>query len=58
MNALKALLWCVLTLAVAVNVSTSFVFDGVQQVLLSVGTGTVVLACVAALLLLRARRRP
>ncbi|MER7989365.1 hypothetical protein ABTY53_27805 [Streptomyces noursei] len=58
MNARKALLRCVLTLAVAANVLTGFALDGVQQVLLRVGTGTVVVACAAALFLLRARRRP
>ncbi|MFE3649684.1 MULTISPECIES: hypothetical protein [unclassified Streptomyces] len=58
MNALKALLGCALVLAVVVNVATSFAFDGVQQVVISVGTGSVAIASAAALFLMRERRRP
>ncbi|MFF2805692.1 hypothetical protein ACFVT2_00670 [Streptomyces sp. NPDC058000] len=58
MNALKALVWCALAVALVVNVATSFAFDGVQQVLISVGTGSVVIASAAALFLMRRRRRP
>ncbi|WP_329573116.1 hypothetical protein [Streptomyces sp. NBC_01361] len=52
---MKALLWLVLITALAVNVSTSFAFDGVPQVLISVGTGLAALACGATLFMLRRR---
>lgn len=52
---MKALLWLVLAAALAVNVSTSFAFDGVQQVLISVGTGVVALGAGVTLFLTRRR---
>ncbi|AJC57023.1 MULTISPECIES: hypothetical protein [Streptomyces] len=58
MNALKAALWCVLALAAVVNAFTSLAFDGAQQVVLSVGTGTAVIASAVVLFLMRERRRP
>ncbi|MFI6087512.1 hypothetical protein [Streptomyces sp. NPDC051218] len=54
---MKPLLWLVLALALVTNVSTSFAFDGVQQVLISVGTGVVTLGSAAALFLLREKRQ-
>ncbi|WP_326619460.1 hypothetical protein OG863_19215 [Streptomyces decoyicus] len=53
---MKALLWCVLCIAVVVNVSTSFAFDGVQQVLISVASGVVVIGSGAGLFLTRTKR--
>ncbi|MGP8300252.1 hypothetical protein ACTPOK_20445 [Streptomyces inhibens] len=53
---MKALLWFVLTVAVVVNVSTSFAFDGVQQVLISVTSGVVVIASAVGLFLMRGKR--
>ncbi|MGW9170493.1 hypothetical protein [Streptomyces decoyicus] len=53
---MKALLWFVLCVAVAVNVSTSFAFDGVQQVLISVASGAVVIGSGVGLFLKRTRR--
>ncbi|MEK2476228.1 hypothetical protein [Streptomyces noursei] len=58
MNALKAALWCVLALAAVVNAFTGLAFDGAQQVVLSVGTGTAVIASAVVLFLMRERRRP
>ncbi|MEU6823773.1 hypothetical protein ABZ921_24330 [Streptomyces atriruber] len=52
---MKALLWLVLAAALVVNVSTSFAFDGVQQVLISVGTGVTALGTGVALYLTRSR---
>ncbi|WP_432177914.1 hypothetical protein [Streptomyces sp. NBC_00063] len=52
---MKALLWLVLIAALAVNVSTSIVFDGVEQVLISVGTGLAALATGVTLFMLRRR---
>ncbi|MCL7495618.1 MULTISPECIES: hypothetical protein [Streptomyces] len=53
---MKALLWCVLCIAVVVNVSTSFAFDGVQQVLISVASGVVVIGSGVGLFLKRTKR--
>ncbi|WP_336047749.1 hypothetical protein [Streptomyces sp. CA2R101] len=53
---MKALLWCVLCLALLVNVSTSFAFDGVQQVLISVGTGVAAIGSGVGLFLMRTKR--
>ncbi|MFE1177388.1 hypothetical protein [Streptomyces sp. NPDC058773] len=53
---MKALLWFVLLVAVTVNVSTSFAFDGVQQVLISVGSGVVVIGSGVGLFLMRGKR--
>ncbi|MEV0323508.1 hypothetical protein ACIBKX_06845 [Streptomyces sp. NPDC050658] len=52
---MKALLWLVLAVALVVNVSTSFAFDGVQQVLISVGTGVATIGSGVALFLMRER---
>ncbi|MEV5982762.1 hypothetical protein [Streptomyces sp. NPDC052114] len=52
---MKALLWSVLVVALAVNVSTSFAFDGVQQALISVVTGVVTLGAGVTLFLTRRR---
>ncbi|MEV3857882.1 hypothetical protein AB0J38_26585 [Streptomyces sp. NPDC050095] len=52
---MKALLWLVLAAAIIVNVSTSFAFDGVQQVLISVGTGVTAIAIGAFLFATRRR---
>ncbi|ATL28176.1 hypothetical protein [Streptomyces formicae] len=52
---MKALLWLVLAAALVVNVMTSFAFDGVQQVLISVGTGVVALGTGVSLYLTRRR---
>ncbi|MER5259273.1 hypothetical protein [Streptomyces sp. NPDC002855] len=51
--ATKALLWLVLAITLAADVSTSFAFDGVRQVLISVCTGAVMLGSGVALFLLR-----
>ncbi|MGW7019432.1 hypothetical protein ACWGGS_08820 [Streptomyces decoyicus] len=53
---MKALLWCVLCIAVVVNVSTSFAFDGVRQVLISVASGVVVIGSGVGLFLTRTKR--
>ncbi|MFI0716355.1 hypothetical protein [Streptomyces inhibens] len=53
---MKALLWFVLTVALVVNVSTSFAFDGVQQVLISVTSGVVLIASAVGLFLMRGKR--
>ncbi|MEU8780798.1 hypothetical protein [Streptomyces sp. NPDC048637] len=53
---MKALLWFVLVVAVAFNVTTSFAFDGVQQVLVSVGSGVVVIGSAVGLFLMRTKR--
>ncbi|GAA2604925.1 hypothetical protein [Streptomyces axinellae] len=53
---MKPLLWAVLVAAVAFNVSTSLLFDGAQQALLSVASGVVSLACAGGLYALRDRR--
>ncbi|MFD4374851.1 hypothetical protein [Streptomyces sp. NPDC058486] len=53
---MKALLWVLLVAAVAVNVSTSFAFDGGKQVAISVSTGSVALGTAAALFLTRSKR--
>ncbi|WP_169801263.1 hypothetical protein [Streptomyces kanamyceticus] len=50
---MKALLWLVLAAALVVNVSTSLAFEGVQQVLISVGTGVVALGTGVTLFLTR-----
>lgn len=54
-TAMKALLWLTLALAVIVNVFTSFAFEGVQQVLISVPTGLVAITAAVALFLTRRR---
>ncbi|WP_326688990.1 MULTISPECIES: hypothetical protein [unclassified Streptomyces] len=53
---MKALLWLVLSAAVVVNVFTSVAFDGVQQIVMSVGTGVLTLACAGALWVKRDRQ--
>lgn len=53
---MRSLLWLVCAAALVVNVGTSFAFDGVQQVLISVGTGVVLLGSAAALFVTRPRR--
>ncbi|MFE7540145.1 hypothetical protein [Streptomyces platensis] len=53
---MKALLWCVLVLSLLFNVATSFAFDGVQQVLVSVGSGIVVIGSGVGLFLMRTKR--
>lgn len=53
---MKPLLWLVFALALVTNVSTSITLDGVQQVLISVGTGVVTLGSATALFLLREKR--
>ncbi|MFJ5803094.1 hypothetical protein [Streptomyces decoyicus] len=45
-----------LCIAVVVNVSTSFAFDGVQQVLISVAGGVVVIGSGVGLFLKRTKR--
>ncbi|MGY0060203.1 hypothetical protein ACWY4P_27280 [Streptomyces sp. LZ34] len=50
---MKSLLWIALMIALVANVLTSFTFDGVTQILVSVGTGVVVLASAAGLYVLR-----
>ncbi|MEU9797279.1 hypothetical protein AB0E27_43245 [Streptomyces sparsogenes] len=50
---MKSLLWAVLTIGLAVNASTSFVFDGLQQLLISLVTGLLVLGSAAGLYVLR-----
>ncbi|MGA4849195.1 hypothetical protein ACOBQB_24135 [Streptomyces sp. G5(2025)] len=52
---MKALLWLVLAAAVAVNISTGLVLDGVQQTLISVGTGVVALGTAVGLYVTRRR---
>ncbi|GGV30763.1 hypothetical protein GCM10010277_13960 [Streptomyces longisporoflavus] len=52
---MKAMLWLVLAIALVANVSTSFAFDGVQQVLISVCTGVATLGSGTALFLMRER---
>lgn len=54
---MKPSLWIVFALALVTNVSTSLAFDGVKQVLISVGTGVVTLGSAAALFLLREKRQ-
>jgi hypothetical protein len=54
---MKALLWLTLVLALGVNVSTSFAFDGVQQVLVSVPTGVVALLAAAGLFATRTKKK-
>ncbi|WP_169801262.1 hypothetical protein [Streptomyces kanamyceticus] len=41
---MKPLLWLLLLAALAVNISSSFLFDGAQQALISVATGLTALA--------------
>ncbi|GAA1325215.1 hypothetical protein OG887_31295 [Streptomyces sp. NBC_00053] len=53
---MKALLWILLVVTVAANVSTSFAFDGGKQVAISVCTGTVAIASAAGLFLMRNKR--
>ncbi|CAM5472169.1 hypothetical protein SALBM135S_02355 [Streptomyces alboniger] len=53
---MKSLLWLVLSLALAANVLLSLTpFEGVERVLLSVGTGIVALATGAGLYVTRRR---
>ncbi|MCQ4214534.1 MULTISPECIES: hypothetical protein [Streptomyces] len=52
---MKPLLWLILAAALITNVSTSFALDGVQQVLVSIGTGVATLT--AAGVLFATRRR-
>ncbi|MGH4032849.1 hypothetical protein ACQB60_28385 [Actinomycetota bacterium Odt1-20B] len=53
---MKALLWLILVTALTVNIATSFAFDGVQQALISVGTGVAALAAGITLVVTRERR--
>jgi hypothetical protein len=53
---MKTMIWLVLSAAVAVNVSSSVVFEGVQQVVVSVATGVLALTCAGALYAKRERR--
>ncbi|WP_409239332.1 hypothetical protein [Streptomyces sp. PA5.6] len=53
---MKALLWLVLAAAIAINVSTGFALDGVQQVLASAATSVTALAAATSLLLTHRRR--
>ncbi|WP_169807875.1 hypothetical protein [Actinomadura hibisca] len=53
---MKPLLWTVFVLALVVNVSTSFAFDGVTQILVSVATGVAVIGSGVGLFLMRERR--
>ncbi|MCW2873999.1 hypothetical protein [Actinacidiphila oryziradicis] len=53
---MKSLLWVLLALAVVVNVFTGFALDGMQQVLVSVSTGLIVIASAVALFPTRANR--
>lgn len=50
---MKSLLVLVLIAAIAVNVSTSFAFDGALQIIVSVGTGVIAIGSAAGLFLLR-----
>ncbi|MEV8315184.1 hypothetical protein AB0Q95_13515 [Streptomyces sp. NPDC059900] len=52
---MKALLWLVLAIALVANISTSFAFDGVQQVLISVCTGIATIGSGIALFVMRER---
>ncbi|MEU6394766.1 hypothetical protein [Streptomyces sp. NPDC046939] len=54
---MKALLWLLLAAATAANISTSFAFDGVKQIAVSLSTGAVVIGAAACLALLRHRDR-
>ncbi|MFD4987733.1 hypothetical protein [Streptomyces sp. NPDC058374] len=54
---MKPLLWILLVAALAANVSTSFAFEGVTQIVVSVGTGLVVLACAGGLSAIRIREK-
>ncbi|MFD7431639.1 hypothetical protein ACFV6Z_31985 [Streptomyces sp. NPDC059818] len=53
---MKALLWILLVVTVAANVSTSFAFDGGKQVAISICTGTVAIASAVGLFLMRNKR--
>ncbi|MFJ2774517.1 hypothetical protein [Streptomyces sp. NPDC087300] len=53
---MKVLLWLVLLVALAVNISSSFVFDGAPQAAVSVATGLTALAAGITLYLTRDRR--
>ncbi len=50
---MKPLLWLLLVVALIVNVSTSFLWDGLTQVMVSVPTGVVFLGSAVALWLMR-----
>lgn len=50
---MKSLLWAVLAIALVANVFTSITLSGVTQMLVSIGTGVVVLASAAGLYALR-----
>ncbi|MFE0176399.1 hypothetical protein ACFWZ2_29195 [Streptomyces sp. NPDC059002] len=52
---MKALLWLILLAALAVNISTSFAFDGAKQALISVATGVVALGSGITLVVTRRR---
>lgn len=54
---MKALLWILIVVFSAINVATSFAFDGGKQVAISVSTGVVVLASVAGLIMMRVKQR-
>lgn len=53
---MKVLLWLVLLVALAVNISSSFVFDGAQQAVISVATGLAALAAGITLYVTRDKR--
>ncbi|QQC93373.1 MULTISPECIES: hypothetical protein [Streptomyces] len=52
----KPLLWALLAVAVPVNVSSSFLFGGMRETLVSVASGLLTLASAAALYLTRVGR--
>ncbi|MFC6879103.1 MULTISPECIES: hypothetical protein [Actinomadura] len=53
---MKPVLWFVLAVAIAVNVSTSYAFDGATQIVISVVTGVFAIGSAAGLFLLRGDR--
>ncbi|MGA4841560.1 hypothetical protein [Streptomyces sp. G45] len=52
---MKALLWFVLAVGVIVNAFTSVAFDGAQEIVVSVISGTAVIGSITALVLTRER---
>ncbi len=54
---MKPLLWLLLVVALVVNVSTSFVWDGLTQVAVSIPTGVVFLGSAVGLWLLRDKQQ-
>lgn len=54
---MKIMLWLVLAVALAANISSSFVIDdGTRQALVSVTTGVIALGCGVALYVTRDKR--